>query len=166
VTRLHAVVAAHARLPAFFLPPYGAADTFEGRFEVLTLIAGLLLTRLNAAPAPGPAIAQELADAIFSAFDDALREVGVSDVGVPKKMKKLARAFMGRGGAYAEAAAQVDAGQVDAALTDALSRNVLSGGDAAAFAAYYRRAKAELFAEPDLALFAGNARFAAPSQTA
>ena len=55
---------------------------------------------------PAPALAQELSNALFSGFDDAFREVGVSDVGVPKKMKKLAGAFIGRGNAYSEAFAQ------------------------------------------------------------
>ncbi len=140
VARLHEEIMAHSRLPAFFLPPYGAPDTFEGRFEILTLNAGLVLRRLSQAPEPGPAVAQSLADRVFSAIDDALREIGVSDVGVPKKMKKLARAFMGRGAAYAKAMEQGET-----ALAAALARNVLAGaGDGAALARYALSARREL----------------------
>jgi cytochrome b pre-mRNA-processing protein 3 len=158
VARLHDAVVAQSRRPAFFLPPYGVADTFEGRFELLTLNAGLLLRRLSLSPAPGPELAQALSNAIFSGFDDALREVGVSDVGVPKKMKKLAGAFMGRGNAYAEA---IDQGE--AALAAALARNVLGGaGDGAALAAYALRAKAALDAAPPETFLRGEAPFPEP----
>lgn len=144
VARLHDEIMAQSRLPAFFLPPYGAPDTFEGRFEILTLNAGLVLRRLSQAAEPGPAIAQALADKVFSAIDDALREIGVSDVGVPKKMKKLARAFMGRGGAYALA---MDEGE--AALAAAMARNVLAGdGDGAALARYALAARRRLDETP------------------
>ncbi|WP_374547335.1 ubiquinol-cytochrome C chaperone family protein [Rhodoblastus sp.] len=158
IGRLHEALVAQSRLPAFFLPPYGAADTFEGRFEILTLNAGLLLRRLSLAPDPAPALAQDLSNAVFSRFDDALREIGISDVGVPKKMKKLAGAFMGRGAAYEEAFAQGEA-----ALAAALARNVLGGaGDGAALAAYYLRARAALDAAPVETFLRGEAPFPAP----
>ena len=158
VARLHEAVVAHSRLPAFFLPPYGVPDTFEGRFEILTLNAGLMLRRLSLLPDPAPALAQELSNALFSGFDDAFREVGVSDVGVPKKMKKLAGAFMGRGNAYSEAFAQGET-----ALAAALQRNVLGGdGDGAALAAYYLRAKAALDETPLETFLRGEATFPGP----
>ncbi len=158
VARLHDAIVAQSRLPAFFLAPYGVSDTFEGRFEILTLNAGLVLRRLSAPPEPGPEVAQALANAIFTRFDDALREIGISDVGVPKKMKKLASAFMGRGAAYALA---MDDGE--AALAAALARNVLAGqGDGAALARYALEAR-ERFAETPLDVFLrGKAPFPHP----
>jgi cytochrome b pre-mRNA-processing protein 3 len=158
VARLHDAVVAQARLPAFFLPPYGVADTFEGRFEVLTLHAGLLLRRLSLLPDQGPEVAQQLSNAIFSRFDDALREVGISDVGVPKKMKKLAGAFMGRGNAYAQALEEGEA-----ALAAALARNVLGGAsDGKPLADYYLRAKTALDRTPLETFLRGEAPFPAP----
>jgi cytochrome b pre-mRNA-processing protein 3 len=158
VAGLHRAVVAQSRLPAFFLPPYGVADTFEGRFEILTLNAGLVLRRLSLLPEPGPELAQLLSNAIFTGFDDALREIGVSDVGVPKKMKKLARAFMGRGAAYREAIATSEA-----ALAATLARNVLAGeGDGAPLAAYFLRARASLDETPLDAFLRGEAPFPAP----
>jgi cytochrome b pre-mRNA-processing protein 3 len=155
-------ITAQSRLPAFFLGPYGAPDTFEGRFEVTVVNAGLVLRRLTLAEAPGPELAQALSNALFSVFDDALRETGVADLGVHKKMKKLASAFSGRGIAYAKAAGP-SAEQGDAALAEALARNVLGGrGDGAAFAAYYRRAEAVLAKTPVAVFLSGAAPFPAP----
>jgi cytochrome b pre-mRNA-processing protein 3 len=158
VERLHEKVVTQSRLPAFFLPPYGAPDTLVGRFEVLALNAGLVLRRLNQAPQPGPEVAQALADAIFTHFDDALREIGISDVGVPKKMNKLAGAFMGRGAAYAQALEQDET-----ELAAALARNVLGGaGDGAALAAYTRAARQRLADTPLDALLKGEVFFPQP----
>jgi cytochrome b pre-mRNA-processing protein 3 len=73
-----------------------------------------------------------------------LREIGVSDVGVPKKMKKLAGAFMGRGAAYFQAMEQGEA-----ALATALARNVLGGaGDGAPLARYALAARKRLADTP------------------
>jgi cytochrome b pre-mRNA-processing protein 3 len=158
IVGLHRAIVAQSRLPAFFMPPYGVADTFEGRFEILTLNAGLVLRRLSLLPEPGPRLAQSLSDAIFSGLDDAFREIGISDVGVPKKMKKLARAFMGRGAAYWRACAEGEA-----ALAGALARNVLAGqGDGAPLAAYFLRAKALLDETPLEVFLRGEAPFPAP----
>ncbi|MBB4198890.1 hypothetical protein CCR94_09435 [Rhodoblastus sphagnicola] len=155
---LAGAVTAQSRLPAFFLAPYGAPDTFEGRFEVMVLNGGLALRRLAAAEAPGPELAQALSDALFSLFDDALREKGISDTGVPKRMKKLAGAFSGRGIAYTSAAQESEA-----ALAAALARNVLAGqGDATAFAEYFRRAEAQLAGAPLETFLRGEAPFPAP----
>lgn len=118
VERLYFQIVAAARRPVFFLPPYGAADTIEGRFEILTIHAFLVLRRLSALPAPAPDLAQDLTNRIFAGFDAALRESGVGDLTVPKRMKKLAGDFGGRNAAYARA---LDAGE---SLEAAVARNV------------------------------------------
>lgn len=123
VDRLHADIVAAVRRPAFYLD-YGVADTFQGRFELLTFHAGLILRRLNDAEAPGPALAQDLVDTIFRHLDSGLREMGVGDLAVPKRMKKLAEAFLGRSAAY-DAALR----ESENALAEALSRNMFDGGD-------------------------------------
>jgi len=158
VARLYGAIMAQWREVAFYQPPYGAPDTLEGRFEMLTLHAGLVLRRLGELPAPGPELAQQLSNSIFAHLDDALREIGISDVGVPKKMKKLAGAFMGRGVAYANALQQDEA-----ALAAALSRNVLAGtGDGLALAHYVRTARALLESAPPEGFLRGEAAFPAP----
>jgi cytochrome b pre-mRNA-processing protein 3 len=119
IDRLHGEIMAGARQPAFFLE-YGAADTVEGRFEILCLVATTALRRIEMRPAPGPEIAQELTDAIFAHFDVALREIGVGDLTVPKRMKKMAQGWLGRSAVYRAA---IESGD-EAALARAIARNV------------------------------------------
>ena len=129
--RLHSEIVAAVRVPVFYTD-YGVADTFEGRFELLALHAGLVLRRLNAAEPPGPAVAQDLVDTIFGHLDSDLREAGVGDVTVPKRMKKLAEAFLGRSSAY-DQALRLDPDSLPAAL----ARNVFAGrADGTRLAAY------------------------------
>ncbi|MDP4023624.1 ubiquinol-cytochrome C chaperone family protein [Methylobacterium sp. NEAU 140] len=142
VAALHAAVSASARRPGLYTG-LGVPDTVEGRFEALCLHAILLLRRLDRLPPPAADIAQDLVDSVFAQLDASLRELGVGDLGVGKRMKKLGAAFYGRAAGYDAALAAAD----DAALAAALARNVLGGapdGDAAALAAYVRAADAAL----------------------
>lgn len=119
IDRLHGEVMALARQPAFFAE-YGVADTVEGRFEVLALVGALVVRRIEAMPDPGRDLAQDLTDSFFTHFDVALREIGVGDLTVPKKIKKMAQGWLGRGVAYREGLDQTD----DAMLALGLARNV------------------------------------------
>jgi len=102
------------------------ADTLNGRFEVLTAFAGVALLRLKAAP-EASRVAQVFTDVLFRHFDAGLREAGVGDLSVAKRMKALAGRFYGRLAAY-------DAGLGDpATLAAALSRNIWNA-EAAPFA--------------------------------
>ncbi len=125
IGRLHGEIVAAARDPLLFTE-YGIEDTLEGRFESVILHAALVLRRLEHLPPPGPDVAQDLADAVFRHFDIALREIGVADTRVPKRMKVMAEAFFGRALAYHEALAQEPL-QGPLALSQALSRNVYAG---------------------------------------
>lgn len=119
IDRVHGEIMAAARQPEFFLS-YGVADTVEGRFELLCLLATVALRRIDMLPAPGPEIGQELTDSVFTHFDVALREIGVGDLTVPKKIKKMAQGWLGRGVAYRDALTASDA----SALSLAIARNV------------------------------------------
>jgi cytochrome b pre-mRNA-processing protein 3 len=127
IDRLHGEIMAGARQPEFFLR-YGVADTVEGRFELLCLLATVALRRIELLPAPGPEIAQELTDSVFTHFDVALREIGVGDLTVPKKIKKMAQGWLGRGAAYRQAIAEHN----EPALSLAIARNVFGDADKAA----------------------------------
>lgn len=118
----------------------GIPDSFEGRFESLTLHVALVVRRLQQLGAPGKAAAQDLIDATFEALDQSIRELGVGDVSVPKKMKKLGKHVYGRFAAY-EAALVADA---DTALAEALSRNITEQQDSAPLTIYVRQAQAHL----------------------
>lgn len=171
IDRLYGDIVAAARMPSLYRD-MGAPDTVMGRFEVLTLHVSLVLQRLKALPPPADALAQEVVDRFFAELDSALREIGIGDVSVPKKVKKLGEAFYGRAGAY-EAALQTDAPAGD--LENAIARNVLDQPDAAALAAalaQHVRALVSILAEKsmdDLAagrVFSGRARAAAGSGSA
>ena len=122
IDRLHGEIVAMVRQPSLYRD-YGVEDTFEGRFELLVLISALFVRRLALLPAPGPDLAQELTDGVFAALDSSLREMGVGDLAVPKRMKKLASSFLGRRQAYEEGLRASDG----EALAVALSRNVHGG---------------------------------------
>ena len=141
VNGLYLAIADAARRPAFFAG-WGVPDTVEGRFETLTLHVVLVLRRLKAMPPPAGDLAQDLVDAVFAQFDRALRELGVGDLTVPKRMKTMASAFYGRAKAYEEAFAD------DGLLAAALARNLFGPAEPAERAgeavAYVRRAAAAL----------------------
>jgi cytochrome b pre-mRNA-processing protein 3 len=119
IDRIHGAIVVAARQPHLY-GTCGVADSFEGRFEMVALHAALVLRRLRDLEQPGPQIAQDVVDRVFDHFDVALREIGISDVAVPKRMKKLAESFFGRAAAY-DAALRDES---DAPLAAALARNV------------------------------------------
>ncbi len=112
-------IVAAARRPALY-QAFQAPDRLDGRFELLTLHAGLVLRRLKALGGLADDIAQELVNSVFLHFDDTLREMGLSDIGVSKRLKTMGGAFYGRNAAYAAA---LDDGSA-ADLARALARNV------------------------------------------
>lgn len=116
--RLLAALIQVSRQPGFF-GEARAPDTLEGRLELITLHAVLAFGRLKVAPGTEP-LAQAFADKLFRHFDAGLREAGVGDLSVPKRMRKIASQFHGRLQAYANAIAADD----ETALADALARNV------------------------------------------
>lgn len=151
---LYAAAALQARRPAFYRD-LGVADTVEGRFELYSLHVALILIRLRGQGQIAADTAQHLFDAYVRSLDDALREMGVSDVGVGRKMKGLGQAFYGRLKAYEEAISRLP----DAAALEALlGRTALEGrpGRAAGLLAdYVSRAAADLSGQPLEALTEG-----------
>jgi cytochrome b pre-mRNA-processing protein 3 len=135
-------IIARAREPHFFAA-LDVPDTMDGRFDMVTLHAWLVLVRLQAVGEA--AAAQALTDALFVGFDEALREQGVSDMGMGRRMKAMANAFYGRFAAYGAA----DSGE---ALAEAMARNVWRGAavndKARALAAYVQSARKTLAASP------------------
>ncbi len=123
---LYRQVAETARTPQIYAQ-YGIADTFDGRFDTLCLLATLLVRRLTkiTGDSNGKARAQELIDTMFADMDLSLHEIGVSENKVGKKVKVMATAFMGRVKAYGAA---LDANDKDM-LISALKRNVYRDED-------------------------------------
>lgn len=160
---LYRTVVTQARLPAFYLHG-GVPDTVEGRFEMVSLHAFLVLRRLRAGGDEGRARGQRLFDVLFDDMDQTLREMGVGDLSVGKKIKAMASSFYGRIGAYEEGLRS----EGDAVLTDALTRNVFGQSAATAHAAmlagYVRRCDAALASQPVGDIVAGRAVFVTPPE--
>lgn len=145
IEQLRGEIVAAARRPALY-KKLGAPDRLDGRFELLTLHAGLVLRRLVALGGLGDHMAQDLVNSLFLHFDDTLREMALSDIAVSKRLRIMKEAFYGRAAAYAAA---LDSGS-SAELETALARNVYGGADppasAGALAVYVASLEAALAA--------------------
>lgn len=119
---LYAAAVAAARAPILY-SRLGVPDTLDGRFDLVGLHVFLLIDRLRREKPPGPNLAQAVFDAMFSDMDVNLREMGVGDLSVGKKVRAMWEAFHGRAAAYG---APLDSGDVPA-LAAALARNVWRG---------------------------------------
>lgn len=154
---LYAAAVAQARQPALYTD-LAAPDTLDGRFELIVLHVHLLCRRLGALGADGAGLAQALFDTMFRDMDRNLREMGVGDPSLPRRIKAMIEAYYGRIKAYETAfAAGGDA------LADTIARNIYNAGEtspaATAMAAYARRAQQAIDAAPAAELLAGRAPF-------
>jgi cytochrome b pre-mRNA-processing protein 3 len=102
-TALYVGTAERARAAVLF-EECGIPDTLDGRFDALALHAALMIDRLHREP-DGEALAQAFFDAMFRHLDLTLREIGVQDLGVGRRIKIMAEGFHGRALAYREALA-------------------------------------------------------------
>lgn len=100
--KLYGAIVAQARLPVFY-QSLGVPDTLEGRFAVLSLHLFLVLHRLRAEGAEAAGIVQGLVDRFSQDMETVLRELGVSDIRIPKKMRGLAASSMSLLQAYESA---------------------------------------------------------------
>ncbi|MBV8061491.1 MAG: ubiquinol-cytochrome C chaperone [Alphaproteobacteria bacterium] len=136
----------------------GVPDTLEGRFDLLLLHVWLAMRHLPEDAAPRGQ-RQQLFDIMFADMDRNLREMGIGDMGIPKRMKALLNGFYGRTQVYEKALGEADG---DAALATALARNVYfvpeATAQAHALAAYVRQADQILRAQAS-ALAQGRAAF-------
>ena len=155
----YARIVERAREPVFYTD-WGVPDTLDGRFELLALHAFLVLNRLKREHAASEGFAQRLFDTMFADLDRALREMGVGDLGVGRRVKAMATGFYGRIVAYEKGLAD------PAALAAALRRNLYgtaapSEAQLAQMSAYVVRQAAALAQQPLPALLAGEVVFAA-----
>jgi cytochrome b pre-mRNA-processing protein 3 len=108
----------------------------------------------------GASLSQALFDHFCGDMDANLRELGVGDLTVPKRMQKFGEAFYGRAAAYDLA---LDAGAEP--LAQALCRNILDGrdvGQARQLAVYAKAVIAALAGLDDTAVSNGSWRFPSP----
>lgn len=158
--RLYAAAVGQARTPDFY-ERMGVADTPDGRFDMVVLHVVLLMRRLKRDLPQTADTAQALFDVMFADMDQNLREMGIGDMGVGKRVKAMAQGFYGRLAAYDQALDRQDATALAAALRRNLYRKTEpSDADLAAMAAYVTKEEARLARWPGQALDEGQTGFA------
>ena len=171
-------IVAQARNPVFFQAA-GVPDSMEGRLEMIMLHLILMLDRLKTEGAPGQRLGQRLVEHLMADLDDALRQIGIGDMGVPRRVNKAAAAFAERSRDYLAGLScpgNTTPGGGDK-LTAALLRHVYGASDASAaghltlqaatpqaakLAAYVRAAAGHLATISNNDLFEGRELFPAP----
>jgi cytochrome b pre-mRNA-processing protein 3 len=151
---LYQRVVDQSRTPALYAD-IGAPDTVEGRFEIYSLHVVLLLERLRGHGEEAAEVSQALFDTYVKSLDHALRELGVGDLSVGKKMRKLGEALFGRAKSYEAAFQALPATGLLEAL---LVRTIFADADASGaprLAAYVEAQRAHLASQELERLLAG-----------
>lgn len=160
VSKLYSSLIAAGRQPILYAK-WGVPDTPIGRYEAIGLHVILFLHRTRGVKGALDELAQDVLDEFFLEIDHSIRELGVGDAGVPKRMKKLSKMFYGRMGPYWTALDAMNA----AALSEALRRNVTPDDNAALdgdkLAAYMLAAATHLKQIEDATLLTGHIHFPA-----
>ncbi|HEY8596074.1 MAG TPA: ubiquinol-cytochrome C chaperone family protein [Devosiaceae bacterium] len=161
---VHAVynaIVAQSRQPVFYAE-WEVPDTLTGRFDMISLHIGLVFRRLRKERGEGRLFTQALFDLFFHDMDRSLREMGVGDLSVPKRIRNMGNIFYGFLGKLSEA---LDTGDMDA-LKGALVRNVYGGETPEhldAMAEYVLALVRELDEQPAPSIMAGEIVFGAPA---
>jgi cytochrome b pre-mRNA-processing protein 3 len=161
IEAIYGMIVAQAREPRFYRD-LGAPDTVNGRFDMLLLHLWLVLRQLKQIGASELQLSQGLVDRFCSDMDDNLRELGTSDLKVPKKMQEFGRAFYGRAAAYDRALEDRET------LALALDKNIYNGAalaQARGLAVYVEAAIAALAPLDAITVANGSWRFPPPVAT-
>jgi len=131
---LHADIKKQALSPELYLAGL-AEDSLNGRFEQVALHCAMVMRHLRDQGEDGPNVSQFLYEDVFSGFDYSLRETGVGDTSISRKVRKLGEHFFGLARGLDAAFAE---GTQDA-LEDFANRNALGHTDRPRFIAYLRK---------------------------
>lgn len=156
--KTYVTIVNHARGDKFYLD-CGVPDTPDGRFDMILLHAFLLYQRLKIDAEQTAELGQAVFDLLFADMDQCLREMGVGDMGVGRRIKGMAEAFYGRLAAYEKAILGSDSD-----VADVLVRNLYQDASPTAsqverIVSYIRRELDELKNIPIEEILAGNIRF-------
>jgi cytochrome b pre-mRNA-processing protein 3 len=160
IEAIYGMIVTQAREPLFYRD-LAVPDTVNGRFDLLVLHLWLVLRRLRPI-GDGAGLSQALFDRFCDDMDANLREMGVGDLTVPKRMQAFGEAFYGRTAAYDLA---LTAGWEP--LAQALCKNILNGEhveQARQLAQYAQAAIANLSGLDDAALLSASWTFPLPAQ--
>ena len=117
--KLYKTIVKQARQPVFY-ESCGVADTFDGRFDMISLHMIIVIRRMKRDIDQSRKLSQALFDFMFDDIDLNLRELGIGDMGVLHRVKKMTKAFYGRLESYDRGLEQKD----DELLIAALERNL------------------------------------------
>jgi cytochrome b pre-mRNA-processing protein 3 len=160
IETIYGMIVTQAREPLFY-QDLGVPDTVNGRFDLLVLHLWMVLRRFK--PVEGaPGLSQALFDRFCNDMDANLREMGVGDLIVPKRMQAFGEAFYGRVAAY-----DLALSQGEEPLAQALCKNILNGQDlvkARRLAIYAESAIAGLAGFDDAMLLGATWKFPLPSE--
>lgn len=152
--RIYGSIVASARQPAFY-SDWGVPDTREGRFEMIALHVALVMRRFSAIAPDGDEIARQIAETFMTDMDDNMREIGIGDLTVPKKIKRAAAALYDR---HRDYGAATEPGAEDVALVPIIVAAFADCGTSAtgivlnapALAAYMHRLKGGMAVTSDI----------------
>jgi cytochrome b pre-mRNA-processing protein 3 len=161
IEAIYGMIVTQTREPLFYRD-LGVPDTVNGRFDLLVLHLWIVLRRFKPL-ADGAPLSQALFDCFCEDMDANLREMGVGDTTVPKRMRAFGEAFYGRVAAYDLA---LDQGQEP--LAQALSKNILNGegiAKARQLVIYTEKVMASLAGTDEAALLGPTWTFPSPAET-
>lgn len=161
---LYGRIVAQARRPEFY-GTLGVPDTLDGRFDMVALHLFLVLHRLKGRGEAADARSRRLFEVVTSDFERSLRELGVGDQGIARRVTAMVGGVKGRLMAY-DAALAGDARALEVALDNNLYGTVPEPDprDLAAMAGYIHREVAGLATQPLESLLAGDIRFGDPPE--
>ncbi|MGH1350767.1 MAG: ubiquinol-cytochrome C chaperone family protein [Methyloligellaceae bacterium] len=166
--KVYETIVAHARSTEFY-KSYAIPDSWEGRFEIITLHMFLFLQRLKAEDDSEAEIGKLVLEAFFSDLDGSLRERGVGDTVVPKKMQKLAKSFYQRVYTYSESLENKDQAHLASEIQQHVYDYLLENEDenkryacASALSAYLHKAYREICNNPLEQFMLGQIKFIQP----
>lgn len=160
--RLYLSAVEQARQPVFYRA-LGVADSVDGRFDMVVLHVFLLMRRLGGVTGTkaeaARALSQALFDLMFADMDRSLREMGVGDLSVGKKVRVMSEAFFGRVAAYDRAFADSKAAVEDALIRNLWRADAPAGETAGRVADYLIAQAAHLQCAGDGDVLEGNVEF-------
>jgi cytochrome b pre-mRNA-processing protein 3 len=161
IEAIYGMIVTQAREPSFYRD-LGVPDTVNGRFDLLVLHLWMVLRRLSITGTSANSASQALFDRFCDDMDTNLREMGVGDLAVPKRMRAFGEAFYGRSAAYDQALATGEE-----PLAQALCKNIFNGEgmeNARGLATYVEKAVADLAERDEPTILQLAWRFPLPAQ--
>jgi cytochrome b pre-mRNA-processing protein 3 len=160
---LYGAIVAQARQPALYAD-LSVPDSVSGRFEMILLHLIILAQRVKTAGEPARKAGQDTFDLFCTDMDNSLREMGVGDLSVPRKMREVGEAYFGRSAAYEGALAAGDVDSLAAAFERIIFEGKAPAGVSRALARYALAGAAELRRQDDSAIVAAGPAFPDPAR--